>query len=97
MRLKCESVCDFDGVSGACNRKLANPKKQLASLFGKTIFIIVMVKLVPFIKMKRGRGNCKGCLFFNRVETVFAKPKEIKTRCIRKEKYFVFGLSIKRF
>ena len=49
------------------------------------------------IKMKRGRGNCKGCLFLNRVERVCAKPKEIKIRCIRKERYFVFGLSIKRF
>ncbi len=49
------------------------------------------------IKMKRGRGNCKGCLFLNRAESVCAKPKEIKIRCIRKERYFVFGLSIKRF
>ena len=48
------------------------------------------------IKMKRGRGNCKGCLFLNRVERVCAKPKEIKIRRIRKERHFVFGLSIKR-
>ena len=49
------------------------------------------------IKMKRTKGNCEGCLFLNRVESVCAKPKEIKIRCIRKERYFVFGLSIKRF
>ena len=49
------------------------------------------------IKMKRGRGNCKGCLFLNRAERACAKPKEIKIRCIRNEKYFIFGLSIKRF
>ena len=49
------------------------------------------------IKMKRGRGNCGGCLFLNRAEAVCAKPKEIKIRCIRKERYFVFGLSIKKF
>ena len=51
------------------------------------------------IKMKRGRerGNCKGCLFLNKTEMTCAKPKEIKTKCIRKERFFVFGLSIKRF
>ena len=49
------------------------------------------------IKMKRGRGNCEGCLFLNKAEAVCAKPKEIKTRCIRKEKYFIFGLYIKKF
>ena len=49
------------------------------------------------IKMKRGRENCAGCFFLNREEMVCAKPKEIKIRCIRKERYFIFGLSIKRF
>ena len=49
------------------------------------------------IKMKRGRGNCEGCLFLNKVERACAKPKEIKIRRIRKERYFDFGLSIKRF
>lgn len=55
------------------------------------------------IKIKRGRGNCEGCFFLNKpergcaTERVCAKPKEIKIRCVRKEKYFVFGLSIKRF
>ena len=49
------------------------------------------------IKMKRGRGNCEGCLFLNKVERACAKPKEIKIRRIRKERYFAFGLSIKRF
>ena len=49
------------------------------------------------IKLKRGKGNCAGCLFLNREERLCDKPKEIKTRCIKKERYFVFGLSIKRF
>ena len=26
--LKCEGVCDLYGGSGACNRKLVNPKKN---------------------------------------------------------------------
>lgn len=28
------------------------------------------------MKMKRGRGNCEGCLFLNKAERACAKPKE---------------------
>ena len=47
--LKCEGVCDLYGGSGACNRKLVNPKKQLAC-FGNTYY-----EYMPLRKLKRGR------------------------------------------
>ncbi len=49
-QLTCQGgVCDLYGSSGACNRKLVNPKKQLAC-FGNTYY-----EYMPLRKLKRGR------------------------------------------